>query len=450
MHKSRSIFRPVRSRLATAWDAVENSLWFVPTLMGLVAAALALGLPLIDLPDEGIFSGLRHPARNAPDFLATLLSSMITMATLAISITMVVLTLAANQLGFRLIRTFMGDLRTQIALGFFLATIVYLLLVLRGLPVDASETSQPALAIMLGTLLVLAAVAMLLFYVHHLARSIVADTLIHRVGDSLDAVVEQFLPDLAPDERQHPRSIEVHARTGPLRGREGGYIQAIDYDLLVGAACEADCVIELAYRPGHHVLAGGVHGWVSPPEARSPELEDAFASAVVLGWERTPVQDLEFAIRQLVEIALRALSPSMNDAFTAVAVINRLGSSMARIMRRPSAERGFPDGEGRVRVIAPISTFEGLVDIAFHQIRRSAADSPAVIMHLLETLAQLAELAEDPAHKQVIAEHVDLVTEAGRRAIAEPRDLAAMAQRRDAAMAALDAGVPVAHKDGLR
>lgn len=448
MRKPRSIFRPVRSRLATVWDSVKNSLWFVPALMGCVAAALAFGLPLIDLPDESFLAGLQRPARNAPDFLATLLSSMITMATLAISITMVVLTLAANQLGFRLIRTFIGDLRTQLALGLFLATIVYLLLVLRGLPADGSP--QPALAITLGTGLVLLSVAVLLYYVHHLARSIVADTLIHRVGADLDGIVDQFLPDLAPDQRQHPRSIEEHARTGPIHGRESGYIQAIDYDLLVGAACEANCVVELAYRPGHHVLAGGVHAWVSPPEARTPGLEDAFEAAVVVGAERTPVQDLEFAIRQLVEIALRALSPSMNDAFTAVAVINRLGMSMATIMRRPSAERGFPDAQGRVRVIAPISTFEGLVDIAFHQIRRSAADSPAIIMHLLETLAQLAEVAEEPRHKEVIAEHIDLVTQAGRRAIEEPRDRAAMEERRDAAVAALDAGVPIAHKDGLR
>lgn len=447
----RSLFRPVGSRIATVWDAVQSSLWFIPGAMSLAGAALALGLLRVDLPDDGFWGSLEAPARNAPDFLATLLSSMITMATLAISITMVVLTLAANQLGFRLIRNFIGDRRTQIGLGLFLATIVYLLLVLRGLPVgDDAHASQPAVAITLGSALVLASIAMLLFYVHHLARSIVADTLIHRVGDQLDAVVNQFLPDLKPEERQHPRSIEEHARTAPIRGEEGGYVQAVDYELLVRAACKADCVIELAYRPGHHILPGGVHGWVSPPEARSEAIETAFAQAVVVGPERTPVQDLEFAIRQLVEIALRALSPSMNDAFTAIAAINRLGLSIATIMRRPSAERGFPDENGVVRVISPVSTFEGLVDIAFHQIRRSAADSPAVIMHLLETLAQLAELARDEGHRAVIAEHIDLVTESARRAITEPRDRAAMEARRDEAVAALAGEGPVAHKDGLR
>ncbi|WP_349368401.1 DUF2254 domain-containing protein [Salinarimonas sp.] len=449
--RRKTLLRPVGSRLATVWDAVQNSLWFVPGAMALAGAALALVLLRVDLPDDGFWSSLEAPARDAPSFLATLLSSMITMATLAISITMVVLTLAANQLGFRLIRNFIGDRRTQIGLGLFLATIVYLLLVLRGLPVgEEAHAHQPAVAITVGSLLVLASVAMLLFYVHHLARSIVADTLIHRVGDRLDAVVDQFLPDLGPHERQHPRSIEEHARTGPIRGDEGGYIQAIDYDLLVCAAREADCVVELAYRPGHHVLPGGVHAWVTPPDARSKRLAKTFAEAVVIGPERTPVQDLEFAIRQLVEIALRALSPSMNDAFTAIAAINRLGLSIATIMRRPSAERGFPDEDGVVRVISPISTFEGLVDIAFHQIRRSAADSPAVIMHLLETLGQLAELAVDEGHKAVIAEHIDLVTESGRRAIQEPRDRAAMEARRDEAVAALTENGPIEHKDGLR
>ncbi|WP_084327733.1 DUF2254 domain-containing protein [Salinarimonas rosea] len=449
MRRRRTLFRPVRSRLATLWDAVQSSLWFIPGLMSLAAAALAVWLLRLALPEGDAWGWLEAPAAAPSDFVATLLSSMITMATLAISITMVVLTLAANQLGFRLIRNFIGDRRTQVGLGLFLATIVYLLVVLRGLPPDAAAR-QAAVAVTGATVLVLASVAMLLFYVHHLARSIVADTLVHRVGDQLDAMIEHFLPDLRPEQRQHPRSIATHADAVPLYGRESGYIQAIDYGLLVRAACEGNCVVELAYRPGHHILAGGVHARVTPPEALTPALEDAFGEAVVVGPERTPVQDLEFAFRQLVEIGLRALSPSLNDAFTGIAVINRLGRSIATVLRRPSAERGFPDQDGIVRVISPVSTFQGLVDVAFHQIRRSAAEQPAVLMHLLETLAQLAEIARDPERKAVIAEHVDLAAEAGRRVIAEPRDLAALEARRDAAVASLTRDEPVSHKDGLR
>ncbi|WP_372425227.1 DUF2254 domain-containing protein [Salinarimonas chemoclinalis] len=450
MTRNRSPLHPVGSRLATAWDAVQSSLWFVPGLMSLAAGAIGLVLLRVALPEgDDAWGLLKTPAASPSDFVSTLLSSMITMATLAISITMVVLTLAANQLGFRLIRTFMSDRRTQVGLGLFLATIVYLLIVLRGLTPDAAAR-EAAAAVTGATVLVLASIAMLLFYVHHLARSIVADTLINRVGDQLDATIEQFLPDLSPQQRQHPRSIAKHDDARPIHGRASGYVQGIDYGLLVRAACEAGGVVELAYRPGHHVLARGVHAWVTPPEALTPALENAFALAVVVGPERTPVQDLEFAFRQLVEIGLRALSPSLNDAFTGIAVINRLGRSIATVMTRPSAERGFPDEDGVVRVISPVSTFEGLVDVAFHQIRQSAADQPAVLMHLLETLAQLGEIARDPDRKAVIAEHVDLATEAGRRVVVEPRDVAAIEARRDAALAALTRDEPVSHEDGLR
>jgi uncharacterized membrane protein len=205
-------------------------------------------------------------------------------------------------------------------------------------------------------------------------------------------------------------------------------VQAIDYDELVSHAEKHDALISLEVRPGHHVLPGGTLGWIAPPSARTEALAQTFAAAVLIGSERTAVQDLEFAVRQLVEVALRALSPGVNDPFTALAAIDRLSLSLARIMRRAPAEAVRRDKQGTVRLVVPTSTFEGLVETAFNQIRQIGEPHPAVLIHLMEKIVQLAGDA-DAMQRPVLQHHMAMVLAAGRRSIKEPADLAALEGR---------------------
>lgn len=452
------------ARFRTLWEGISTSLWFVPGIMGagaMLVAAMALTVRVDMTPEglapEGLAPGGSAPGGSGPeqgmvwwlhagsgddasDLLSSLLTSMVTMATLVISITMVVLTLAAGQLGPRLIRSFMGDKRSQFVLGFFFATIVYLVLVLRMVKDGVPDEEVPHLAVTLGTALMLISVFLLLYFVHHLARSIVADTVIQRVGRDLDLAIADMLPGTDPA-AVGPAGVPPPPAedSAVLRLPEGGYVEAINYEGLVRCAARAGAVVALDFRPGRHLLPGGAHGRVFPASAWQDDLQRSVARCVIIGDQRTANQDLEFAVRQLVEVALRALSPSLNDPFTAIAVIDRLGVSLALAMGRGHAPEAWRDQAGTIRVTGTSTTFNGLVDGAFNQIRQAAGGRPAVLMRIIATLAELAEHARNDEHRRVLALHVGLVEAEARRSITEPYDLAAVGERSAAARARLPA-----------
>jgi uncharacterized membrane protein len=414
-------------RLLTLWHRVRTSLWALPLLMvsvAAVAAILAVHVPLrqSDDPVWFLYSG---NAKEAPQFLANLVTAMITMATLVISITMVVLTLAAQQLGPRLIRNFMADRRTQLTLGLFVATVVYLLLVLRS--VYGSVEQVPNLAVTGGTVLVLLCLVALLIFVHHLARSIIADNTIDRVGAALDEDIARLLPE--PDFAQPRPPDERPAETGaPLKLTSSGYVQALDHHGLVEIAEEADAVIEISFKPGRHVVEGTTFAWIAPAETATDEFRDRVEACLVLGGERASVQDLETSIRQLVEVALRALSPSLNDPFTATAVIDRLTTSLAKIMRRGPAQWVWTDEDGTVRLLAPRSTFADTVEEAFRQVRQHGHGQPAILIRLVESLGQLLALAND-RQRAVLEAQIEMALDTGRRNIAQAEDLEMLEHR---------------------
>jgi uncharacterized membrane protein len=430
------------TRLLTAWHRIWMSLWALPLLMVLVAigaAILAVHVPLSP-GDNSVWFLYSGSAEEAPPFLTSLVTAMITMATLVISITMVVLTLAAQQLGPRLIRSFMADRRTQATLGLFVATVVYLLLVLRA--AYGNVENVPNLAVSGGTLLVLLCLVALLVFVHHLARSIIADNTIERVGEALDEDILRLLPppggkyEKAPDKRP--------SETGsPLSLKANGYVQGLDYEGLVSIAQEADAVIEISFKPGRHVVQGSTYAWISPADAANDDIRDQIESCVVVGGERASIQDLEASVRQLVEVGLRALSPGINDPFTATAVIDRLTTSLAKIMRRGPAQCVWTDFDGVVRLIVPHSTFADIVQESFRQIRQHGSDQPAILIRLVESLGQLLALA-DKDQIPTLKEQVEIVLETGRRDIPQKQDLESLERR---AKEALDRAKEVVPND---
>lgn len=411
-------------RLLTIWDGIRSSLWALPFAMVVAAAALAYGALHIDLSSAAggwawfLFSG---SSSQAPEFLSSLVGAMITMATLAISITMVVLTLAAQQLGPRLIRSFMADRRTQGALGLFVATVVYLLLILRSTYDAAASVAN--LAVTLGTTLVLLSVATLLLFVHHLARSIIADNVVDRVGAQLDADINRLLPEQDADRPEPPPECDFKTdlATATVDLIHGGYVQAVDFAAIARAARETHAVVELAIRPGQHAVPGGIIARVSPQMAARGPLAKAIQSAVLVGRERTAVQDLEYSVHQLVEIALRALSPGINDPYTAIAAIDRLTLSLRTAMSRGEAQTIWRDDDKITRLVAPSSGFAGVTDAAFNQIRQLSGGMPAVLIRIADNIGQLLRLAND-AQRPVLEKHLRLVVNAGGRSIPDEDD----------------------------
>ncbi len=419
------------ARLIAFWSYLRESLWALPLAFVVIGAALATVAVEVRILGDGsawwIYSGT---GENAADFLANLLSSMINMATLAISITMVVLTLAAQQLGPRLILSFMGDRRTQTALGVFIGTAVYLLIVLRIVQGRGLD-SVPNLAVTIGTGLVITSVVALVLFVHHLARAIVSDTMIDRVGSALDRAIAQYLPERGIEDPIAGAPLARH--TGQLlRTRCGGYVQVMEHAKICAAAADADAIVELSIRPGHHVLENGVYGWVVPPSALTDDLRNEIESSILIGPERTVVQDVEFSVRQLVEIALRALSSGINDPYTALAAIDRLALSLGQVLEHGPPQEVWRDDKDNVRLLAPGSSFRGILDVAFTQIRQAGETHAAILIRLAEKIGQLAEQANDQ-QRAALLEHLDLVLAAGQRGLREKADLIVLEKRAETA-----------------
>jgi uncharacterized membrane protein len=424
-------------RLMTIWEDIRTSLWALPVVM--IAAAVATALVAVGIPietgDDPVWFLYSGNASDAPNFLSNLVTATITLATLAVSITMVVLTLAAQQLGPRLIRIFMSDLRTQAMLGLFVSTVVYLLLVLRSVYGD----TVPNLAVTIGTALVLLSTFVLLVFVHHLARSIVSDTVIGNVGTEIDAGIARLLPE--KDRVRDAGQPRPDGNAFDLRLDTEGYIQALDHGKIANAAREHDVVVELDVRAGGLLIPGIVVGKIWPAENCSSELTRAVQSGFIVGRDRTPVQDLEFSIRQMVEVGVRALSPGVNDPYTVLVTIDRLALSLAHAMARGAAQEQWCDADGRLRLIVRTSQFDGLLEAGFNMIRQYGEGSAAVLIRLAERLADLYELGDEAQCKH-IAGQLDMVLRAGRRSLPEPNDLAALEARIPRALRLTSAAAP--------
>lgn len=398
--------------------------------MTLIGVLLAVGMLQLDsgygAEDQvrawWINSGSGEDARN---LLSTLLSAIIAMASMAFSVTIVALSLAANTYGPRLIRVFQSDRRTHFVLGLFVMTIVYCLIVLRSVHGEAPTAEVPHASVTVGTALSLLAVLALLAFIQGVAKSIAADEVVRRVRSELDtAVTELPLLDAedagaAPTDNLPP-DLEAKGKRIPLP-REG-YVQAVDYPAMVRWAARNDAILRLDFRAGDFVVDGDRRVLIYPAPADAMQARREIDRFIVSGNERTPTQDLEFALRHLVEVALRALSPGINDPFTAKAVIDRLRGALSRLAGRRLPAPEVRDDAGRLRLVRPAMTYDRVLDAAFHQIRQAGSDKPAVLIHLLEALTAIAGHTQTSEQREALDRHARLVRGAAQRDVFEPVD----------------------------
>ena len=448
------------SQLRHYWTLISGSLWFVPLLMSLGAAALAAALMTVGFDaGDGIVGKLLYAGDgdSARNLLGSLLTGMLTMASLVVSITMVVLTLAAGQLGSRLIRRFIDDRITQAVLGLFMATIVYLLVMLRSISGNESN-ALPHVAIGAGTLLSALCLFVLLFYVHKLARSIVFDNVAASVTEQLAETLGRRERDAkrasaTADRARAPADAALpgagSAAPGPeMFGQAAqvplgryGYVQSIAYQALVEAAERADALLWVQVRPGHWIDVAQCCVAVRPASACDEAMRRAVRRAFIVGSERTVTQDLEFGLRQLVEIALRALSPGINDVFTAIAVIDNLSASLARLFDRPMEQDVLSGRNGQPRLVRSVSAWHGLVDESFDQIRQAGAHMPAVAIRLFDAMARLAPHVRERAQLDAVLAQLDAVLESARVGDPVAKDAVDIENRHAEARKALLAGV---------
>ena len=404
---------------------LQASLWLIPGAMciAMVALAYVMVFSPVDIPglEAGkywwLFSG---DAATARDLVSTTLSGIITMTSLVVSITMVVLSLASNQLGPRLIDNFLRDRQIQAVLGLFTGTVFYCLFVLRSINEELGADSVPHIAVTTATVLTMLCILALLFYVHKIARSIVSDTVVSHVANSLESAILRDARDGEAHDATPQR--KEYARTTPLSLEESGYVQVVEFDRLVELATREDFMIDIDVRPGHFVLRGSHALEILSDHEVSESTRKAIRRAFTLGQERTPHRILNTQCDELVEIAVRALSPGINDPFTAAAVINRLASALELAALNSAPVQHYTDDAGKLRVLAIPADLTDLFDTALNQIRQAARNTPAVLIQLARICGQLALVLPDDLSRRSLQAHLHKTLRVGQRHIEDVAD----------------------------
>ncbi|MBE9106625.1 DUF2254 domain-containing protein, partial [Nostoc cf. edaphicum LEGE 07299] len=327
----------INVKISKLWDQLHSSYWFIPAVMAVVATALAFTMlnldrtGKVDIDYWWVYTGGADGARS---LLGSVAGSMISVAATAFSITIVALQLAASNFGPRLLRNFMQDTGNQIVLGTFIGTFIYCLFVLRTIhgEGDGYEQYVPQLSVTVGTLLAIISIGVLIYFIHHASTIIQASHVIENVSEDLHSAIKRLFPErIGHGEPEHslgieeiPMSFEKEAL--PIRANGTGYLQAIDNGELMEIACKHNLLIRLQVRPGKFLIQGSDLALVFPGKKVNKKLTKQINDAFILGKERTEQQDIEFPIDQLVEIALRAISPGINDPFTAIRCIDRINA----------------------------------------------------------------------------------------------------------------------------
>ena len=407
------------TQITSAWERLRTNFWFLPSLMATLAAVSSFALIEFDvwLGAEAVRSlgwTYMFGAEGARAILSAIASSMITVAALTFSMTMLSLQLASSQFGPRLLRNFMRDRVNQAMLGIFIATFVYCLLVLRTVRGTDDNNFVPHISVAFGVFLALASLAMLIYFIHHIALAIRIETLLADIADEIGATIDYLYPEQigredGPCNQTDARPVEDVSALQPVAAVRSGYVQSVDAEALMRVATAKDLVIRIVTRPGRFVVKGQTLMTAGPSERVSEDIADELCGTLIIGRDRTPTQDLEFSIRRIVEIAQRALSPGINDPTTALYCIDRLAEAFGRLSTRSSPSPTRRDDTGRIRVVTEVVTFEALACPAFAAVARYGVGDADVMASLLAAMSTLAKRADaKAAHAiEVLAEKIE-------------------------------------------
>ncbi|WP_017931133.1 DUF2254 domain-containing protein [Robiginitomaculum antarcticum] len=427
--------------LIKLWNDLQSSYYFIPGLMAIGAVLLALVTTQIDqrLDPELVNSlGIFHSnkADGARAILTTIAGSMMTVASVTFSITMVAVTSAAGQYGPRLIGNFMRDRANQFTLGTFTSTFIYCILILRiartGDSADVENAVTefvPNISLLVAMVLTLFSVGVMIFFIHHIPETLNVGKITGRVGRQLRTDIEKMFPstlghsdkdeddefDLSDFDRDD--AIKIDAKTE-------GYIQAVNEDALLKWADENDAVIRLQYRPGDFITRGDVLIQVRGEGLHSGEddLKGKLRASYAMGQERTAHQNILFLADELVEILARALSPGVNDPYTAMNCINWFHSSIKTLMQGniPSPYR---KGEsGKVRIITYPISFERFVDTICDNSRSYIATDRNAALKMLTVLTELAAQSPNDNYKDYLNLKRQQLTEAALQSLRSDAD----------------------------
>ena len=422
------------AKLLNIWQSRRSCLWFVPGMLVLMAVALAVALieagTLIDNRSFNNWPRLFGAgAAGSRGMLIAVASSMITVAGVVFSITLVALSLASSQYTSRVLRNFMTDRTNQTVLGVFVGIFAYCLVVLRTIREGPDFEFVPSLAVLGGVVLAFIGIGYFIYFIHHIATTIQASHILSRIATETEDRIDLLFPQCAgnkadyysdpdPSHADPPRSWHAAAAA------RSGYIQRVEAESLLAIARDQKTVVRMEHRVGDFIIKGMPLASILTADGCGPpseEVIDRLREAYSIDVQRTTDQDAAYGIRQIVDVALKALSPGINDTTTAVMSLDYLTAITVRLCGRDIESQARFD-EGELRVIAQGATFASMVELAFDQIRQNAGGNVAVLTRLIGALHTLERHAQRPSRRRVLLHQAQALKEVIGRTIPAPLD----------------------------
>lgn len=421
------------NKLILFWGNLRSSFWFIPSLM--VGGSIALAIALIEADLAGVDRWLNQwprlfgvEAEGARQMLSTLASSMMTVMGITFSMTLLALTLASSQYTSRILRNFMRSRITQFTLGVFAGTFVYCLIGLRTIRGgNGVEGFVPSLTVFFAFVLSLCGVGVLIYFLHHIALSIQASSIIASVANETNASIDRLLPkeldhETDEDEDQNRGLKSLDERSWyPVPAAVSGYIQSVNHAALINLARDNKTILRMEHGIGAFVVQNTALVSLALTYPPDQQTIDAVNAAYNIDRHRTVEQDPAFGIRQIVDMAIKALSPGVNDTSTAVMCVDYLSSILARLAGRQFPQVHYYEGE-TLRLIAIVPSFEGLLAEAFDQIRSSAENNVAILARLLGALDTISSLTIKRSYLRALDEQLQCIAELVDRTIEASHD----------------------------
>ncbi len=429
------MFSPVK--LLTYWNRLQHSLWFVPVLCTLGGVFVAVVMLWVDYSLKGSwdeFFWLETTIDGAQTVLSTIAGGMITVAGVVLSMEMVTLSITSSQFGSRVLRSRLGDRTTQWTIGAFMGNAVYSLIILKMVRKLGEENFFiPHLSVMASILFALGSLMILLYFIHHVAMIAQAPEIVASLATDLRHSMERIFPDKIgdppPNTNSHEREVTDEEWNALKEGisvesKREGYIQGIEGDDLIALASEHNLIVELPKRPGDFLSYGETLARVAAwDQIDEPKVIHAINEAFFIGNNRTPWQDVNCSVHELSQMGVRALSPGINDPYTAVNCIDRLSSALSQLAQRKMPVANRFDHDGHLRLITDRQTFSSVMHAAFDQIRSYAVSSVAVSQRLMEGYQRIADAVTHEDHAEDVLHQARLTMEGALEQAHHPADL---------------------------
>ncbi len=433
----------MRGRLLKLLQDIRGSYWFVPSIMVVAAILLAMVTDSIDANvDTSFLANIPWLYQNQPAgaraVLSAIATSMIGVAGVTFSMTLVAVSFAASNIGPRLISNFMRDKGNQITLGTFIATFVYCLLILRTVTEavgDSTPAHIPHISILIALSMTLLSVGNLIYFIHHIPESIN----VSRIANLIAGELQTSITELFPDSVGEPSEQDTCAKTAfgakfrvesqAVRATETGYMQVVDDAALMNIAKENDLVVRIEYRPGDFVTSNSVLLYAHPSARVDEDVASQLRNCFVFGLKRTATQNAMFLLDQLIEIEMRALSPGVNDPFTAVSCLDWLQAVLAIIIQREAPDFCRYDDEGELRVAVHAVSFERFASAVFDQPLQYVAGDRTAALRMMQALAELVAVCEKTEYTEILIEHARKLSEAGQQCLPVVSDQETLTRR---------------------